>query len=149
LGQRNLVLLLIRGKIHNFLRNKFGDLHKEAVEFFITKLREARNIQLEFKLSIFSKAEYNQQTNACVETAVPSTFRLPISNKESGKHTTAKIWPKKYFKISGSWFRASAMTTINKKPARCTLVLKSLKFYCILILLYIFRALLRPSSGAS
>jgi hypothetical protein len=37
----------------------------------------------------------------------------------------------------------------NKKPTRCTIVLKSLKLYCILIPLYLFRALLRPSSGAS
>jgi hypothetical protein len=51
--------------------------------------------------------------------------------------------------VSGSWFRASAMTTMNKKPTRCTIVLKSLKLYCILIPLNIFRALLRPSSGAS
>jgi hypothetical protein len=50
---------------------------------------------------------------------------------------------------TGSWFRASAMTTMNKKPTRCTIVLKSLKTYCILIPLYMFRALLRPSSGAS
>jgi hypothetical protein len=40
--------------------------------------------------------------------------------------------------FSGSWFRASAMTTMNKKPTRCTIVLKSLKFYCILIPLYMF-----------
>jgi hypothetical protein len=40
-------------------------------------------------------------------------------------------------------------STKNKKPTRCTIVLKSLKLYCILILLYMFRALLRPSSGAS
>jgi hypothetical protein len=39
--------------------------------------------------------------------------------------------------------------TMNKKPTRCTLVLKSLKLYCILIQLYMFRELLRPSSGAS
>jgi hypothetical protein len=52
-------------------------------------------------------------------------------------------------RISGSWFRASAMTTMNKKPTRCTIILKSLKPYCILIPLYMFRALLRPSSGAS
>jgi hypothetical protein len=26
--------------------------------------------------------------------------------------------------ISGSWFRASAITTMNKKPTRCTIVLK-------------------------
>jgi hypothetical protein len=45
---------------------------------------------------------------------------------------------------SGSWFRASATTTMNKKPTRCTIVLKSLKRYCILIPLYMFRALLRP-----
>jgi hypothetical protein len=51
--------------------------------------------------------------------------------------------------VSGSWFRASAMTTMNKKPTRNTVVLKSLKLYCILIPLYMFRALLRPSSGAS
>jgi hypothetical protein len=43
----------------------------------------------------------------------------------------------------------SAMTTMNKKPTRCTIVLKSLKLYCILIPIYMFRALLRPSSGAS
>jgi hypothetical protein len=41
------------------------------------------------------------------------------------------------------------MTTTNKTPTRCTIVLKSLKLYCILIPLYMFRALLRPSSGAS
>jgi hypothetical protein len=35
------------------------------------------------------------------------------------------------------------------KPTRCTVVLKSLKLYCILILLYMFRAFLCPSSGAS
>jgi hypothetical protein len=46
--------------------------------------------------------------------------------------------------ISGSWFRASAMTTMNKKPIRSTRVLKSLKLYCILIPHYMFRALLRP-----
>jgi hypothetical protein len=51
--------------------------------------------------------------------------------------------------ISDSWFRASAMTAMNKKPTRCTIVLKQLKFYCILIPLYIFQALLRPSPGAS
>jgi hypothetical protein len=28
------------------------------------------------------------------------------------------------------------MKTMNKKPTRCTIVLKSLKFYCILIPLY-------------
>jgi hypothetical protein len=39
-------------------------------------------------------------------------------------------------------------TTMNKKPTRCTIVLTSLKLYCILIPLYMFRALLRPSSGA-
>jgi hypothetical protein len=41
------------------------------------------------------------------------------------------------------------MTKMNKKPTRCTKALKSLKPYCILIPLYMFRALLRPSSGAS
>jgi hypothetical protein len=46
-------------------------------------------------------------------------------------------------------FRASAMTTMNKKPTRCTIVLKSLKLYCVLIPLYMFRALMCPSSGAS
>jgi hypothetical protein len=51
--------------------------------------------------------------------------------------------------FSGSRFRASAMTAMNKKPTRCTIVLKSLKLYCILIPLYMFRSLLRPSSGAS
>jgi hypothetical protein len=51
--------------------------------------------------------------------------------------------------FSGSWFRASAMATMNKKPTRCTIVLKSLNLYCILIPLYVFRGLLRPSSGAS
>jgi hypothetical protein len=30
------------------------------------------------------------------------------------------------------------MTTMNKKPTRCTIVLKSLKLYCILIPLYMF-----------
>jgi hypothetical protein len=35
--------------------------------------------------------------------------------------------------VSGSWFRASAITTMNKKPIRCTIVLKPLKLYCILI----------------
>jgi hypothetical protein len=39
----------------------------------------------------------------------------------------------KIMSFSGSWFRASAMTTMNKKPTRCTIVLKSLKLYCILI----------------
>jgi hypothetical protein len=38
---------------------------------------------------------------------------------------------------------------MNKKPTRCTIVLKSLNLYCILIPLYMFRAILRPSSGAS
>jgi hypothetical protein len=57
-------------------------------------------------------------------------------------HSTTQLF-------SGSCFRASAMTTMNKNPTRCTLVLKSLKLYCILIPLYMFRALLRPSSGAS
>jgi hypothetical protein len=33
---------------------------------------------------------------------------------------------------SGTWFRASAMTTMNKKPTGCTIVLKSLKLYFIL-----------------
>jgi hypothetical protein len=33
--------------------------------------------------------------------------------------------------ISGSCFRASAITTMNKKPTRCTIVLKSLKLLCI------------------
>jgi hypothetical protein len=41
------------------------------------------------------------------------------------------------------------MTTMNKNPTRWTIVLKSLKLYCILIPLYMLRALLRPSSGAS
>jgi hypothetical protein len=45
----------------------------------------------------------------------------------SGPLLNYKFW------ISGSWFRASAMTTMNKKPTRCTIVLKSLKHYCILI----------------
>jgi hypothetical protein len=31
-----------------------------------------------------------------------------------------------WLSISGSWFRASAITTMNKKPTRCTIVLKSL-----------------------
>jgi hypothetical protein len=31
------------------------------------------------------------------------------------------------------------MTTMNKKPTRCTLVLKTLKLYCVLILLYMCR----------
>jgi hypothetical protein len=31
------------------------------------------------------------------------------------------------------------MTRMNKKPTRCTIVLKSLKLYCILIPLYMFR----------
>jgi hypothetical protein len=35
--------------------------------------------------------------------------------------------------VSCSWFRASAMTTMNKKPTGCTTVLKSLKLYCILL----------------
>jgi hypothetical protein len=39
--------------------------------------------------------------------------------------------------------------SMNKKPTRCTIVLKSLKLYCILIPLYMFRALLRPSAGCS
>jgi hypothetical protein len=43
----------------------------------------------------------------------------------------------------------SHFITMNKKPTRRTIVLKSLKLYCILIPLYMFRALLRPSSGAS
>jgi hypothetical protein len=42
-----------------------------------------------------------------------------------------------------------SIRTMNKKPTRCTIVLRSLKLYCILITLYMFRALLRPSSGAS
>src|SRR5215475_5248352 len=33
---------------------------------------------------------------------------------------------------SGSWFRASAMTTMNKKPTRCKIVLKSLNFIVFL-----------------
>src|SRR5215475_5309210 len=33
---------------------------------------------------------------------------------------------------SGSWFRASAMTTMNKKPTRYTIVLKSLNFIVFL-----------------
>jgi hypothetical protein len=37
---------------------------------------------------------------------------------------------------------------MNKKPTRCTIDLKSLNLYCILNPLKIFRALLRPSSGA-
>jgi hypothetical protein len=37
----------------------------------------------------------------------------------------------------------------SKKSTRCTIVLKSLKLYRILIPLYMFRALSRPSSGAS
>jgi hypothetical protein len=28
--------------------------------------------------------------------------------------------------VSGSWFHASAMTTMNKIPTRCTIVLKSI-----------------------
>jgi hypothetical protein len=55
----------------------------------------------------------------------------------------------KYRQISGSWFRASAITTMNKKPTRYIIVLKSLKLYCILIPLYMFRAFLRPSLGVS
>jgi hypothetical protein len=63
----------------------------------------------------------------------------------------ANIYPtrRNFTQFSGSCFRASAMTTMNNKPTRCTIVLKSLKLYCILIPLYTFRALLRPSSGAS
>jgi hypothetical protein len=35
----------------------------------------------------------------------------------------------------------TAFTTMNKKPTRCTIVIKSLKYYYILIPLYMFRAL--------
>jgi hypothetical protein len=45
--------------------------------------------------------------------------------------------------------RELRITTMNKNPTRCTIVLKSLQLYCSLIPLYMFRALLRPSSGAS
>jgi hypothetical protein len=36
------------------------------------------------------------------------------------------------------------LTTMNKKPTRCTIVLKSLKLYCILIPLCMFRGTLAP-----
>jgi hypothetical protein len=48
-----------------------------------------------------------------------------------------------------SWKQRSYYNNELKKPTRCTIVLKSLKLYCILIPLYMFRALLCPSSGAS
>jgi hypothetical protein len=50
---------------------------------------EAPNILLEITLSTCLKAQDNQQTNVCVQMAVSSTFRMPVS-----KHTAAKIWPK-------------------------------------------------------
>jgi hypothetical protein len=48
--------------------------------------------------------------------------------------------------VSGSWFRASAITTMNKKPTRCTIVLKSLKPYCILIPLYMMMGAKMPET---
>jgi hypothetical protein len=67
-----------------------------------------------------------------------------LSSKPEGNHANPT-----HSQTSGSWFCAPAMTTMNKKPTRCTLVLKTLELYCVLILLYVFQALLRPSSGAS
>jgi hypothetical protein len=55
---------------------------------------------------------------------------------------TALLPPRSY-----SQPEAAAATTMNKKPTGCTIVLKPSKLYCILIPLYMFRALLRPSSG--
>jgi hypothetical protein len=80
----------------------------------------------------------------CVDSKfVPATY--------TGLESFGSVENRKYVMcfLLGSWFRASAMTTMNKKPTRCTIVLKSLIFYCILIPLYMFRALLRPSSGDS
>jgi hypothetical protein len=59
-----------------------------------------------------------------------------------------------YYAVSGIKFLLTfrdklSVPSMNKKPTRCTIVLKSLKLYCILISLYMFWALLRPSSGAS
>jgi hypothetical protein len=76
-----------------------------------------------------------------------SMLKCGISSRDRSKTNENK--GKDKGQLSGSWFRASAITTMNKKPTRFTIVLKSLKFYCVLIPFYMFRALLRPSSGAS
>jgi hypothetical protein len=81
------------------------------------------------------------------------TFRNRYPETSEGNyHYTLRDNPASgdlFFSISGSWFRTSAMIILTKIPTRCTLVFKSLKMYFILILLYMFRTPLCPSSGAS
>jgi hypothetical protein len=59
-------------------------------------------------------------------------------------------WRIEIMKLLIMWpFLSLCLSVSFAGPTRCTIVLKSLKLYCILIPLYMFRALLRPSSGAS
>jgi hypothetical protein len=105
--------------------------HGPIFPFFIDL--ETWNMEARHSLKMLTT---NQPTVLASQTRRPKSFNTLPSELKSQQ-------------ISGSWFRASAMTTMNKKSTRYILVLKSLKLYCILIPLYMFRALLHPSSGAS
>jgi hypothetical protein len=89
----------------------------------------SEQMEEETKNDVFWHAQF------CVRACVHACLRESRMNRalidvaadgvcQSAGLRVTKLTFLSYTEFSGSWFRASAMTTMNKKPTRCTIVLK-------------------------
>jgi hypothetical protein len=98
---------------------------------------------MELESTVFKDGDLKSNTNTeCHHHQISRNYPVKIKPEHTlSQYDQHQYFPPNYAKVIN--------VMMNKKPTRCTIVLKSLKLYCILILLYMFRAFLRPSSGAS